>query len=101
RRRPRARASRCRARHRARAGEAAAVMTVDAPRHPTAADAFSGDPDLVALARTGTVHFVGIAGAGMSALAEYLLRAGGSVSGCDARPGETGAHLATLGASVQ
>ncbi len=76
-------------------------MTVDAPRHPTAADAFPGDPDLVALARTGTVHFVGIAGAGMSALAEYLLRAGGSVSGCDARPGETGAHLAALGASVQ
>src|SRR4029077_8890851 len=33
------------------------------------------------------IHFVGIAGAGMSALAELFLRRGVPVSGCDANPG--------------
>ena len=42
--------------------------------------------DLRSLARSGTVHFVGIGGAGMSALAEALVRAGGSVTGCDVNP---------------
>ena len=45
-------------------------------------------PDLVELASRGTVHFMGICGAGMSPLAELLLRSGGRVSGCDARPCE-------------
>ncbi|HUH13603.1 MAG TPA: UDP-N-acetylmuramate--L-alanine ligase, partial [Longimicrobiales bacterium] len=42
----------------------------------------------------------GIAGAGMSPLAELLLRWGGQVSGCDARPGKVGAALARHGATV-
>jgi UDP-N-acetylmuramate--alanine ligase len=58
------------------------------------------DIDLIALARTGTVHFVGIGGAGMSVLAEMLLRAGGSVSGCDAHTGVTIEALRTLGAHI-
>jgi UDP-N-acetylmuramate--alanine ligase len=33
------------------------------------------------------VHFVGIAGAGMSALAELFVRRGARVTGCDANPG--------------
>jgi UDP-N-acetylmuramate--alanine ligase len=57
--------------------------------------------DLLALGRAGTVHFVGIAGAGMSALAEWLLRAGGRVSGCDVAPGESVDSLRALGADVQ
>src|SRR5687767_10024364 len=32
------------------------------------------------------VHFVGIAGAGMSALAELFARRGATVTGCDANP---------------
>ena len=35
------------------------------------------------------VHFVGIAGAGMSALAELFVRRGVVVTGCDANPGST------------
>jgi UDP-N-acetylmuramate--alanine ligase len=57
----------------------------------------TGSPDLRALARTGVVHFVGIGGAGMSALAELVLRAGGQVSGCDAALGESVQKLASLG----
>ncbi len=45
----------------------------------------------------GHVHFVGIAGAGMSALAEAVHRAGFRVSGCDAQDGERMGHLRSLG----
>jgi len=45
------------------------------------------------------VHFVGIAGAGMRALAELYVRRGFTVSGCDAHPG-TAADLARLGITV-
>lgn len=45
------------------------------------------------------VHFVGIAGAGMRALAELLARRGLAVTGCDANPGATD-DLETLGISV-
>jgi UDP-N-acetylmuramate--alanine ligase len=45
------------------------------------------------------VHFVGIAGAGMSALAELFLRRGATVSGCDANPG-TSDDLRRLGIAV-
>lgn len=63
--------------------------------------AMGGAPiDLLALARTGEVHFVGIGGAGMSALAELVLRTGGRVSGCDARPGPAADALRALGARV-
>lgn len=55
-------------------------------------------PDLRALARRGEVHFMGIGGAGMSALAELVLHAGGRVSGCDVSPGESAERLRALGA---
>src|SRR3954469_9350411 len=45
------------------------------------------------------VHFVGIAGAGMSALAELFLRRGAAITGCDANPGGAG-DLARLGVKV-
>jgi UDP-N-acetylmuramate--alanine ligase len=64
-------------------------------------DAAHGAVDLRALAATGTVHFVGIAGAGMSAIAELVLRGGGHVSGCDTNPGPVGAALSALGARVE
>ncbi|HWV56673.1 MAG TPA: UDP-N-acetylmuramate--L-alanine ligase [Longimicrobiales bacterium] len=56
--------------------------------------------DLRALARQGPVHFVGISGAGMSALAELVLRSGGSVTGCDLRPGAAGEALSAMGARI-
>ena len=45
------------------------------------------------------VHFVGIAGAGMSALAELFVRRGATVTGCDANPGPTD-DLQRLGVEV-
>jgi len=39
--------------------------------------------DLMALAQRGTIHFMGIGGAGMSALADALIRSGAHVTGCD------------------
>lgn len=56
--------------------------------------------DLRALAAQGAIHFVGISGAGMSALAELVLRAGGRVTGCDLRPGEVASALEGLGATI-
>lgn len=56
--------------------------------------------DLRSLARTGPVHFMGISGAGMSALAEVVLRAGGRVTGCDLKPGAVGDALRRLGAAI-
>ena len=47
------------------------------------------------------VHFVGAAGAGMSALAELLARRGVRVTGCDANPSGAGSEdLARLGVPV-
>jgi UDP-N-acetylmuramate--alanine ligase len=45
-------------------------------------------------------HFIGIGGAGMSAVAELVLAAGHAVTGSDARPGATLDRLASLGAVV-
>ena len=45
------------------------------------------------------IHFVGIAGAGMSALAELFLRRGVAITGCDAHP-ETAGDLKRLGVDV-
>lgn len=56
--------------------------------------------ELLELARRGPVHFVGVSGAGMSALAEMILRAGGQVTGCDLHPGAIGEHLRALGATI-
>lgn len=58
------------------------------------------DVDLRALAKKAPVHFAGIGGAGMSALAELVLRSGGRVTGCDARHGPVLDMLAGLGAAV-
>jgi UDP-N-acetylmuramate--alanine ligase len=46
------------------------------------------------------VHFVGIAGAGMSALAELFVRRGVSVTGCDANP-DGAADLRRIGIPVE
>ncbi|MGH7573065.1 MAG: UDP-N-acetylmuramate--L-alanine ligase [Gemmatimonadota bacterium] len=46
-------------------------------------------------------HFVGIGGAGMSALAELLVARGYEVSGCDRRPGPAAARLVRLGVDVR
>lgn len=46
------------------------------------------------------VHFVGIGGIGMSALARHLIANGHAVSGSDQSPGEQGEALRTLGASI-
>ncbi|MEP6493061.1 MAG: UDP-N-acetylmuramate--L-alanine ligase [bacterium] len=46
------------------------------------------------------IHFVGIAGAGMSALAELFLRRGVAITGCDANP-ESAADLRRLGVVVE
>ena len=45
------------------------------------------------------IHFMGIAGAGMSALAELLVRRGARVTGCDAQGDATG-DFGRLGISV-
>ena len=45
------------------------------------------------------VHFVGIAGAGMSALAELFVRRGVAITGCDANPAGAG-DLRNLGVTV-
>ncbi len=46
------------------------------------------------------IHFVGIAGAGMSALAELFLRRGVAITGCDANP-SSAADLARLGVRIE
>ena len=56
--------------------------------------------DLRMLAQQGTVHFVGICGAGMSPLAEMILHAGGHVTGCDTQLTHTAARLRELGAEI-
>ncbi|HEX8903570.1 MAG TPA: Mur ligase domain-containing protein, partial [Longimicrobiaceae bacterium] len=56
--------------------------------------------DLVKLARSGPVHFVGIGGAGMAPLAEMLLLAGGWVTGCQDHLNASARLLARRGALV-
>src|SRR4051812_21592047 len=46
------------------------------------------------------IHFVGIAGAGMSALAELFLRQGIPITGCDAHP-EAAEDLRRLGVTAE
>ncbi|MEX0979883.1 MAG: UDP-N-acetylmuramate--L-alanine ligase [Gemmatimonadota bacterium] len=58
-------------------------------------------PSLPELARRGPVHFMGVGGAGMCALAEMLVRSGVEVSGCDLRPGAGTEALVALGARVE
>jgi len=70
--------------------------------HLPIAGAVEAPDDIVALSRTnaGPIHFMGISGSGMSALAEMVLRAGGRVTGCDTNPGDVGEQLRELGAEV-
>src|SRR3954469_16524653 len=60
----------------------------------------SDEIDLVSLARSGPVHFVGIGGAGMAPLAEMLLLAGGQVTGCEAQVNPAARLLERHGARV-
>ncbi len=48
----------------------------------------------------GPIHFVGIGGIGMSAIAEMLLRLGYTVQGSDAKAGGNTERLASLGAKI-
>jgi UDP-N-acetylmuramate--alanine ligase len=50
--------------------------------------------------RSGPVHFMGVAGAGMISLAELLLRDGREVTGCDIQADPPARALAGFGASV-
>ena len=52
------------------------------------------------LAASGLVHFMGVGGAGMCALAEAVARSGGQVSGCDTDPGDAVEPLERLGVPV-
>jgi UDP-N-acetylmuramate--alanine ligase len=56
--------------------------------------------DLRALSSQRSVHFVGIGGAGMFALAELLLRQGGRVTGCDLMESQAIDDLRALGAEI-
>jgi UDP-N-acetylmuramate--alanine ligase len=67
---------------------------------PKARSRAEAPPDLRAIAQTGAVHFVGICGAGMSALAEMLLHAGGHVTGCDTHLTQTAERLRRMGAEI-
>ncbi|HEX8919455.1 MAG TPA: UDP-N-acetylmuramate--L-alanine ligase [Chloroflexota bacterium] len=52
------------------------------------------------MSKSASIHFMGIGGIGMSALARILLSRGCVVSGCDRFPGEQGAALTELGIEV-
>ncbi|HUR20464.1 MAG TPA: Mur ligase domain-containing protein, partial [Vicinamibacterales bacterium] len=56
--------------------------------------------DLRALAQRGPLHFVGIGGAGMSALAELALHLGVQVTGCDTQLTEVAERLRQMGAEI-
>ncbi|MDK2784160.1 MAG: UDP-N-acetylmuramate--alanine ligase [Bacillota bacterium] len=47
-----------------------------------------------------TIHFIGIGGAGMSAIAKVLLQAGNIITGSDLKRSETTARLAEMGATI-
>jgi UDP-N-acetylmuramate--alanine ligase len=56
---------------------------------------------LLDLSDSRPVHFVGIAGAGMSALAELFVRRGVTVTGCDNNPSSSAEDLRRLGIPVE
>ena len=56
--------------------------------------------DLRAPAAEPPVHFVGVGGVGMFALAELLLRQGGRVTGCDLKESQAFVDLRALGAEI-
>ena len=57
----------------------------------------TADAGLRDLLSAGTLHFMGIGGAGMCALAEAIVRQGGRITGCDLAPGESVKPLERLG----
>jgi UDP-N-acetylmuramate--alanine ligase len=57
--------------------------------------------DLRELAQRGSIHFIGIAGAGMSALAELVLRWGGRVTASELTASATVEALRQLGAEIR
>jgi UDP-N-acetylmuramate--alanine ligase len=59
----------------------------------------TGSPMLLEL--DGPIHFVGIGGAGMYALAELMVRQGLQVTGCDAKESAATRRLAELGVRVR
>jgi UDP-N-acetylmuramate--alanine ligase len=63
---------------------------------PNPSSSTVGERDLRRLSIEGRVHFMGVGGAGMCALAELFVTHGGSVSGCDLRPGSSTDKLRTL-----
>lgn len=56
--------------------------------------------DLRELAQRGPIHFVGVCGAGMSALAEMALHFGARVTGCDLQLNQSADRLRRLGAEI-
>ena len=66
--------------------------------HPDSS--FVGERDLHRLSNEGRVHFMGVGGAGMCALAELFVKRGGNVSGCDLRPGSSTDRLRTLDVQI-
>ena len=65
------------------------------PARPTV----RGD-DLRRLAREGHVHFMGVGGAGMCALAELFTGSGGQVSGCDLQLGKSTDRLRAMDVTI-
>ena len=60
-----------------------------------------GERDLRRLSSEGRIHFMGVAGAGMCALAELFAKRGvGRVSGCDLRPGASTDGLRSMGVQI-
>jgi UDP-N-acetylmuramate--alanine ligase len=59
-----------------------------------------GERDLRRLSTEGPVHFMGVAGAGMCALAELFAKSGGTVSGCDLHPGASTDRLRTMDVQI-
>ena len=60
----------------------------------------TGESHLHPMRRMRRVHFVGIAGAGMSGIAEVLVNQGFEVSGSDVAANRTTKHLSKLGATL-
>jgi UDP-N-acetylmuramate--alanine ligase len=60
----------------------------------------AAEMDLLALSRQAPIHFMGVCGAGMSALAEYVVRAGGAATGCDAKLADLAPALVELGVAL-
>ncbi|MBW3555247.1 MAG: UDP-N-acetylmuramate--L-alanine ligase, partial [Gemmatimonadetes bacterium] len=56
--------------------------------------------DLLGLSRQGPIHFMGVSGAGMSALAEYVARSGGTATGCDKSAKAAAPALRSVGVDV-